>query len=141
MAENKDDKLIVRLLEKIDEKQDLQSEHLTALRIEMSEQKVAFQAHLKQDEGMYKKISNMDEKLGEYNQHLAVHIAGVQELRKMNQALKEEFTNKSKQIETRLEKVEEPTKLLAVSKKVIVKIGEICVALAAIYGLIKVFIN
>jgi flagellar motor switch protein FliM len=141
MASEKEDELVVRLLEKIDEKQDAQSEHLTALRIDVSEQKAAFEAHLKQDEVMYRKISDMDEKLGEYNKHLAVHIAGVQELRKINQTLKEEFLSSNKNIEDRLEKVEEPGKLLTIIKKVVVKIGEISIAIAAIYGLIKIFIK
>ncbi len=137
MSDSKKDALIIQLLEKIDEKQDQQSEQLTEIRIQAAEQKSALEAHAKQDEVMYGHLREIDSRLEEYNSQLATHIAGVQELRKMNTILKQDLDDRTDYIGKRIDKLEEPRKLVGVAKKIVVEIGAVAVATSAIWAFLK----
>jgi chromosome segregation ATPase len=125
-------------------KQDKQLEHLNAINISMARQETAFLAHLKQDEQMYVEMRDMNEKLEVYNKELAVHIAGVQELRKSNKLLEKKieilqdmWESEKKLTEARINKLEEPRIWLSMSKKYLLFLAAIAGALAAILGAIE----
>jgi chromosome segregation ATPase len=125
-------------------KQDKQLEHLNAINISMARQETAFLAHLKQDEQMYVEMRDMNEKLEVYNKELAVHIAGVQELRKSNKLLEKKieilqdmWESEKKLTEARINKLEEPRIWLSMSKKYLLFLAAIAGAIAAILGAIE----
>jgi chromosome segregation ATPase len=125
-------------------KQDKQLEHLNAINISMARQETAFLAHLKQDEQMYAEMRDMNEKLEVYNKELAVHIAGVQELRKSNKLLEKKieilqdmWESEKKLTEARINKLEEPRIWLSMSKKYLLFLAAIAGAIAAILGAIE----
>jgi chromosome segregation ATPase len=104
----KDVPYIADLVEKLAEKQDKQADVLSDIKVSVARQETAFDAHLKQDEQMYSKINQMDDKLGKYNQLLEVHIEGVNQLRRTNDILEKQFDSHKKNTNERLEKLEEP---------------------------------
>ncbi len=68
--------------------------------------------HVKQDqidlERLNDSLHSIDNRLGEYNTQLDIHIAGVLELRKLVQAVREENDIKLKDLELRIKEAEKP---------------------------------
>lgn len=134
---DRDNDLIVKLLEIINEKQDAQNDKLEKLQISVGEQAALFQAHQKQDEAMYNQLQDVDKKLAEYNHQLELHIAGVEELRRLNDSVKAEAKSDISKLETRITKLEVPRKFAGVLKVIFIELGKLAIAGAAIYAFIK----
>lgn len=104
----------------------------------------SFEAHLKQDEQFYLEVKDLAEsqnkiaeRLGEYNSQLALHIAGVNELRKQTAILETTQAKIIEESDARLARIEKPYVWVEFSGNIIragAKIATIC---TAIYGLIK----
>lgn len=107
-------------LKTILERQDKQLEKLNELSIALAKNESLFHAHLeqfdahvKQDEKIYdqlvdttQKISELNEKMGEYNHQLKIHIAGVEELKRTNALLEAKLDTSTQKLSDRIAKNE-----------------------------------
>jgi septal ring factor EnvC (AmiA/AmiB activator) len=82
------------LIISLHQKQDKQSEEITGIRIEQGKFETLLAGHIKQDEIMASEIAKNNEKLAEYNSQLAVHIAGVTQLKEQNKLIREEMAQR-----------------------------------------------
>ena len=101
-------KEIKESISKIDEKQD----HLEH---QLVKTHTLLEVHIEGDSLLHKKIASIQDELkvtnqhlSEYNAQLAVHIAGVMELKKANELFREQIDLYKKDSEIRLKKLEAP---------------------------------
>lgn len=102
----------------------------------------SFDAHLKQDEELYRKIADMAnnqvqmvEKLSEYNTQLQIHIAGVSELRKQTAIIEQGHAVFVAESNARLSRIEKPFIWLDYTVKFCKAVGIVAATVSACYGL------
>jgi ABC-type transport system involved in cytochrome bd biosynthesis fused ATPase/permease subunit len=98
--------------DKLDEKLDRLVEATHELDKNVAIMSNTLSEHVKQDqidlERLNDSLHSIDNRLGEYNTQLDIHIAGVLELRKLVQAVREENDIKLKDLELRIKEAEKP---------------------------------
>jgi hypothetical protein len=129
--------IILSLLRSIDQKQDEQSNQLIELKMTLVQHQANFKEHLVSDQLMAKDLSEISEHLEMYNQELIKHIAGVEQLKILNQSIKTEFDNRHKSLDARLKEIEAPRDFVKTAVALTVKIAGIAGAIAAAYVAIK----
>lgn len=104
----------------------------------------SFEAHLKQDEQFYSEVkevvqsqNKIAERLSEYNEQLALHIAGVKELRRHTSIMEETQQQFIKESTARLERIEKPYVWAEFSIKLLKATGYVATVGAAAYGVIE----
>lgn len=139
-----DESAVNKSLSMLHDKQDAQTESLNDVKVELAKQQTLLGVYSKESEKTAVQLSNINEKLQEYNHQLKVHIEGVQEIKKQNALIRQEIAIKDQQLqlqlkplEARLAEVEKPFKWMSLSKQGIVKISVVCGAIAGIIGLLK----
>jgi len=142
-----DDK-IARRLEELDKKNDNISNNLDRLIDEMTEHRSILVRHIEEDSKLYKSFSEIQSHMSEnnlkldyYNHQLELHIAGVTELKKNNELLREYIDIKNKDIESRLLKIEKPLEWFGDIKHISLWITSIGGAGIMIFSLIKYLIK
>lgn len=130
MAEN--DEKIISLLVSLHEKQDSQSQAVSDVRVAQAEQKALFEAHTKQDEEMKKELNCYNSNLQEYNSELKIHVAGVQELKRIGDIREKEVNSAIEELAKRTTKLEAPRKFFSQLGNYIMDISKILIALATI---------
>ena len=128
-----DRKAILDLLLDLHKKQDHQSEKLHTIDINYTKLNSTIENHLSQENTIAKHIDSIDARLAEYNQQLAIHIAGVQELKKITATTDIKVVT----LDQRVEVLEAPRKAMKSFKKFMIEIGKLAVAAAAIYAFLK----
>lgn len=121
---------IRKLLNKIDEKQDKQSEQLAALGEAMNNQKETTDRHTNE-------MKDTNEKLFEYNKQLEIHILGVQELQKANELYQSDLKLKEIEMLNRMAIAEKPMIWLQNFAKAVLWVGGFIGAIMAIIEAIK----
>lgn len=140
--------LIAKYLERIEEGQEKLNEAYHGLDKQIEILSSRFADHLEQDnlnlERINQGLSNINDRLVEYNNSLDVHIAGVVELRKMNEIFSKQLEvqiktfNKQLEVQSqRISKIEEPFNWAEKTKKYIVWLGAIAAAVSAIAAAIS----
>lgn len=143
---------IKNILNQINEKQDKHSEAIEALKESVIRQEVTLESHMEQDREMASQIYAINDKLGEYNAQLQIHIAGVQQLKEMNILIREELKQREKELilklettnkemDKRLEVAEEPIKWFKTAGRYAAWLGTIGTAIGAVYALIQFLSN
>jgi chromosome segregation ATPase len=142
-----DDKLNM-ILDQIADTQDKQASSIEALKESVIRQEISLETHIDQTRQMNSKISDINDRLSEYNAQLQIHIAGVQQLKEMNTLIREELKQREKELEiklseahekinSRLEVAEEPIKWLKTAGVYAKWVGSIGSAIGMIYVLVK----
>jgi DNA repair exonuclease SbcCD ATPase subunit len=129
--------LIAKYLERIEEGQEKLNEAYHGLDKQIEILSSRFADHLEQDnlnlERISAGLSNINERLQEYNTSLEIHIAGVNELRKMNEIL----STRVEQEARRVSKLEEPFKWAEKTKKYAIWLAAIATAVTSVTAAIK----
>lgn len=123
-------------------------ERLNEIKESMAVLQASFDAHLKQDEDLYEKISDMAkgqvqmvERLSEYNTQLQVHIAGVAELKKQTAMIEQNHSVLVAESNARLVRIEKPFIWVDYSVKAAKAAGIVAAAISALYGLFNLLIK
>ena len=138
MANDSEDlKGIRQDIKDLDSKQDHQTEILTNLRVDIAKTEATISGHIEQEKQTLTRIENIDNKLGEYNSLLAVHIEGVNQLRRTNELLEKKMDVHAQEADVRLQVLEAPRKWIIGTKTVLLGTSKIVVAIMAIAGFAK----
>jgi chromosome segregation ATPase len=137
MAKDEDIKDLKESVRELDRKQDEQTSVLTDLRISTAKQEAALVAHIHSEEQIYDRISSVDQKMGEYNQLLAVHIEGVNQLRQTNSILEQKLDLEKTVTNARLQILEAPLKWVMFTKDGIVLVAKIVAIAGAVAATAK----
>lgn len=124
---------------------------LKQLTLDVNAIKIDIAQHKAQDDAMHQQLGDVKEalvetnqhlrhfgeKLSEYNQQLAVHIAGVQEARRHNELLEKQLEAFRTDADKRFEKLEAPHKWIILTYHGLKMFSYVTGAAAAIYGVIR----
>ena len=95
-------------LDRLHEKQDIQTEKLTSLEVSLSRQETALQIYAKHTNATSIELNKVNENMAVYNSELTTHIAGVMELKEQNKLIREEIKQRDIQLSDRLKVIEKP---------------------------------
>lgn len=95
-------------LERLHDKQDTQTEKISALEVSSAKQEAALATYMKQSDRMAGELSKLNENMAVYNAELKVHIAGVIELKEMNRLMRIENTQRETLMDARMTQAEKP---------------------------------
>lgn len=135
-------------LDNVSEKVDKLSDRINDVEKVTTELHATSAERLKQNERMFDEIVNVREaqqttnsKLQEYNMQLAIHIAGVQELKKANELLQVKIEQEKEEINKRLDIAELPIKWAQTTGKIAKWIVGVSAGIAAAGGILKFLIS
>jgi uncharacterized coiled-coil protein SlyX len=123
-------------LDRLHEKQDQQTEKISALEVTVAKQEVNMDSYMRQSDRMAAELAKLNENMAVYNAELKTHIAGVLELKEMNRLTKEEIKQRDIIINERLIIAEKPITWLIATWNFLKGAAPIIAAIAAIVTII-----
>lgn len=123
-------------LDRLHEKQDAQTEKISALEVTSARQEATLDSYTRQSDRMASELSKLNENMAVYNAELKVHIAGVIELKEMNRLMRIENDQRQALMEARMKQAEKPIGWFTAAKNGLKWAAPIFGAVAAIAGLI-----
>lgn len=129
---------------KLESRLDIAVDKIEKIQIDVAQHKANDEAMARQLDdvkdalaGTNKHLESFNEKMGQYNHQLGLHIAGVQELRRIADAAELRQQKFEQESDARLKRLERPFVWVDVSVKILKFVGILIPALAAVYGATK----
>jgi hypothetical protein len=125
-------------LSRLHHKQDAQTDKLGAIEVSVAKQQVMLEAHNVQFDRVVSEMAAMNKNVAEYNKELAVHIAGVMELKEQNRLMRTEIAQRDEIMGKRLDIAEKPIIWFKSTAKYLLWIGGAASGILAVIKLLKI---